>query len=133
MPAILYMKPRQEIGHPPTLAPAQQNARHNELVAPQRAPDPPRSGDAPTRPARRQVYSVSAKKAIRAVMALHQAGVVGKKEFEQFVSQPYGKSLSWDERYNIEKLQPESYGSRFVVSPVNNVDYEEGMRLLMRL
>lgn len=133
MGPALYLTKRQEIADHPVLAPLQHNAREHELVAPQQAPDPPRHGDTPARPAKRQIYSVAARNQSRSVMAEHQSGVVGKKEFEQFVSQPRGKSLSWDERANIERRQPESYGTRFAVSPQSNVEYENLLRAQMGL
>lgn len=101
----------------PTLSPSQLNERLRELVAPQKAPEKPRQGDVPARPARMPMYAMLGMRQIRAVMALHQSGPMGKTAFQQYTSSPTGKSLTWDERTNIERSQPEAYGSRFAVSP----------------
>lgn len=113
----------------PTLSPSQLNDRLRELIAPQKAPEKPRQGDVPARPARMPMYAVLAKRQRRAVMALHQSGPRGKTEFQQYTSSPTGKSLTWDERTNIERDLPEAYGSRFAVSP----QLAEEMRLRMEM
>ena len=112
--AVKETKPKERF---PTLAPAQLNERLREVIAPQKAPEKPRQGDVPARPARMPIYAMLAKRQIRAVMALHQSGHVPKTAFELFTSAPQGKSLTWDERTNIERDLPEAYGSRFAVSP----------------
>lgn len=66
---------------------------------------------------------------IRAVMHDGQSGVLGKKEFEHFVSMPQGKSLSWDERSNIQRQQSRSFGSFFTVVP--NTSEDARIQLLM--
>lgn len=115
----------------PQLSPAQLNARLDEVISPQKAPDPPRYGDVPARKARQPRYSVLAMKQIRAVMHDGQAGVIGKTEFEQYVSMPDGKLLTWDERSNIIHQVPTPYGSNFQTIP--NVSETDRLRRLMRL
>ncbi len=112
--AVQNVKPAER---PPTFAPWQLNARLTEVIAHQEAPDPIRQGETPCRVARMPMYSVVAKRQMRAVMAEHQSGVMGKTAFEKFVSTPQGKSLSWDERVNIERRPSEPLGSRFTLSP----------------
>jgi hypothetical protein len=101
----------------PTATPSQFNGRPVELVSPQQAPEKPRQGDTPARPARMPMYSVVAARQIRSVMYDSQSGVIGKTEFQQFVSSPRGKSLSWDERSNISHDFPEAYGSHYTLDP----------------
>lgn len=112
--AVQNIKPAERY---PTLAPSQLNARLTEVIAHQQAPDHPRQGDTPARVARMPMYSVVAKRQMRAVMAEHQSGVMGKTAFDLFLSTPQGKSLTWDERINIKRGSPETLGSRFQVSP----------------
>lgn len=113
----------------PVLAPSQLNARLSEIVFPQKAPDPPRYGDTPARKAKQQRYSVLAIRQIRAVAHDSQSGVLPKTAFDQFTSSPRGKSLTWDNRSNIEKEYPRAYGSNFSLSP--QVDDEYNLRLMM--
>ena len=112
--AIANRKPAETT---PILAPSQLNDRLREVVAPQESPSKPRQGEIPARPARMPMYAVLALKQKRAVMAMAQSGVLPKTAFALFVSSPQGKSLTWDERANIERHQPEAFGSRFAVSP----------------
>lgn len=120
--AVARQKPNERT---PTLSPSQLNERLREVIAPQKAPEKPRQGDVPARPARMPMYAVLAMRQIRSVMALHQSGVVPKTAFQLYTSSPQGKSLTWDERTNIERGMPEAYGSRFAVSP----QVDENMRL----
>lgn len=124
--AVVRIKPAERY---PTYAPAQLNARPVEVIAPQKAPDPPRQGDTPARIARMPIYSMIGRRQWRMAMADHQAGVMPKKAFDLFVSSPQGKSLSWDERVNIAHGNPEAFGSRFQVSP--QVSEEIRLRTLM--
>lgn len=112
--AVARVKPAET--HP-VLAPAQLNARLREMVAPQEAPEKPRQGDVPARPARMPMYAVLAMRQWRSGMAEHQAGVMPKTAFDLFINSPQGKSLTWDERVNIKRGTPETFGSRFQVSP----------------
>jgi len=112
--AVVNRKPAEST---PILSPSQLNARLREVIAPQEAPSKPRQGDVPARPARMPMYAVLAKRQKRAVMHDGQSGVLGKTEFELLTSSPQGKSLTWDERANIERGQPEAFGSRYAVSP----------------
>lgn len=112
--AVQNIKPAERT---PTLSPWQLNERLTEVIAHQQAPDHPRQGDTPARVARMPMYSVVAKREKRAVMAEHQSGIMGKTAFDLFVSQPQGKSLSWDERINIKRGAAETTGSRFQISP----------------
>lgn len=124
--AVVRIKPAERT---PTFAPAQLNARLTEVIAHQDAPDPIRQGATPCRVARRPMYSVVAKRQMRAVMAEHQSGVMGKTAFEKFTSSPQGKSLSWDERVNIQRQPNEPLGSRFTLSP--QIEDEFRLRTLM--
>lgn len=112
--AVQNIKPAERT---PTLVPWQLNERLVEVLAHQQAPDHPRQGDTPARAAKMPIYSVVAKREKRSIMAEHQAGVMGKTAFDLLVSQPRGKSLSWDERINIRRGPTEAAGSRFEVSP----------------
>jgi len=125
--AVQNVKPAETT---PTLAPSQLNARLREVIAPQQAPSKPRQGDVPARPARMPMYAVLALRQKRSVMAYGQAGVVPKAAFDIAVSSPRGKSLTWDERINIERQQAEAYGSRFTVTPQEGTDAAR-IRLLM--
>lgn len=125
--AVQNIKPAETT---PTLSPAQLNERLREVIAPQRAPEKPRQGDTPARPARMPMYAVLAKQQKRAVMGYAQAGVVPKAAFDIAVGSPLGKSLTWDERINIERQQAEAYGSRFTITPQQGTD-EARIRLLM--
>lgn len=116
-PPYVAVANRKPAERPPSLSPSQLNERLREVVAPQQAPSKPRQGDIPARPARMPMYAVLAMRQIRAVMHDGQSGVLGKTEFELFTSSPRGKSLTWDERANIEHGHAEAYGSRFAVSP----------------
>lgn len=118
--AVKNIKPAERT---PTFAPAQLNARLTEVIAHQQAPDHPRQGETPCRVARRPMYSVIARRQMRAVMAEHQSGVMGKTAFQQFVSSPQGKSLTWDERVNIKRGNSEAAGSRFQLSPQMQDEY----------
>lgn len=122
---------RREAANDPVRSPSQLNERLYEVIAPQKAPDPPRQGDVPARPARMPIYSVLAMRQIRAVAALHQSGVMGHTAFELFTSNPEGKALSWDERANIYRRQPEAYGTNFNVVPQS--PEEEQLRAEMGL
>ena len=113
----------------PTLAPSQLNERLYEQVAPQQSPEKPRQGEIPARPARMPMYSVLAMRQWRSVMADMQSAVMGKTAFEQFVSEPLGKSLSWDERANIQREYPQAYGNNFTVVP--QTEDEVTLRLQM--
>lgn len=124
--AVKNIKPAERY---PTFAPSQLNVRAAEAIAPQQAPDHPRQGDTPARIARMPIYSMIGRRQWRMAMADHQAGVMGKKAFELFVSTPQGKSLTWDERVNIATARPEAFGSRFQVSP--QVAEEARLRTLM--
>ena|ERR1700742_3798549 len=124
--AVQNIKPAERT---PTFAPAQLNARLTEVIAHQQAPDHPRQGDTPCRVARMPMYSVVAKRQWRSVMAEHQCGVMGKTAFELFVSAPQGKSLTWDERINIEHRNNEPRGNRFTLSP--QVSGESRLRAMM--
>lgn len=124
--AVVRIKPAERY---PTYAPSQLNVRAAEQIAPQMAPDPPRQGDTPARIARMPIYSMIGRRQWRMAMADHQAGVMGKKAFDLFVSSPQGKSLTWDERVNIASATPEAFGSRFQVSP--QVAEEARLRTLM--
>lgn len=115
----------------PQLAPSQLNERLTENINPQKAPDPPRYGDTPARPARQPRYAVLAVRQIRSVMHDGQAGVIGKTEFEQAVSSPDGKMLTWDERSNIIHQVPTPYGSGFQLIP--NISENDRIRRLMRM
>jgi hypothetical protein len=112
--AVVRVKPAERY---PTLAASMLNERAVEVIGHQQAPDPPRQGDTPARIARMPIFSSLARRQIRSVMAEHQAGVMGKKAFDLFVSSPQGKSLTWDERVNIRHGSPEAFGSRFQISP----------------
>lgn len=112
--AVVNRKPAEST---PILAPSQLNERLREVIAPQEAPDRPRQGDVPCRPSRMPMYAVLAKRQKRAVMHDGQSGVLGKTEFQLLTSSPQGKSLTWDERANIERREPEAFGSRYAVSP----------------
>src|ERR1700743_926324 len=112
--AVQNIKPAERT---PTFAPSQLNARLTEQIAHQEAPDPIRQGDTPCRVARMPMYSVLSKRSMRAVMAEHQCGIMGKTMFEKFLSSPQGKSLTWDERINIERRPSEPFGSRYTLSP----------------
>lgn len=101
----------------PTLTPSQLNERLREVIAPQQAPSKPRQGEIPARPAKMPMYSVVAKRQIRSVMHDGQSGAMGKTEFDLFVHSPRGKSLTWDERVNIQRRPAEAFGSRYQVSP----------------
>jgi len=124
--AVANRKPAETF---PTLAPSQLNERLREVIAPQEAPEKPRQGDVPARPARMPMYAVLAKRQKRAIMAEGQSGAMPKTAFALLVGSPQGKSLTWDERANIERQQPEAFGSRFAVSP-QTVD-EMRIRTLM--
>lgn len=115
----------------PVLTPSQANRRNLEVIAPQKAPDPPRYGDTPSRRARMPMYSMLARKPIRAVAALAQSGVLGKTEFDLLVSQPQGKALAWDERANIAREFPDPYGNNYNVVP--QTGYESHLRTLLRI
>ena len=112
----------------PTLSPSQYNQRPREVIAAQESPAKPRQGLIPARPARMPMYSVLAMRQWRSVMYDAQSGVIGKTEFQQYTSSPRGKSLSWDERSNIDHDQPEAYGSHYSLQP--QTDSEE-LRLQM--
>jgi len=118
--AVQNIKPAERT---PTLAPSQLNARLTEVIAHQQAPEHPRQGDTPARVARRPMYSVVAKRQMRAVMAEHQSGVMGKTAFQLLLGAPQGKSLSWDERINIRRRPSEPMGSRFQLSPQVREEY----------
>lgn len=118
--AVQNIQPNER---PPTFSPSQLNARLTEVIAHQEAPDPIRQGETPCRVARRPMYSVVAKRQMRAVMAEHQSGVMGKTQFEQFLRSPQGKSLTWDERVNIRRGPSEAAGSRFQLSPQLSEEY----------
>lgn len=113
--AVANRKPAETT---PILAPSQLNERLREIIAPQEAPEKPRQGDVPCRPSRMPMYAVLALRQKRAVMHDSQSGVMPKGLFDLAVGSPQGKSLTWDERANIERSQPEAYGSRFAVSPI---------------
>lgn len=101
----------------PVMTPRQMNERVPEIVFPQKAPDPIRYGDTPSRKSRQQIYSVLCKRQIRAVMYDAQSGVLGKTEFNQFTKSPRGKALTWDERSNIQRGYPIASGSNFSLVP----------------
>lgn len=125
--AVQNVKPAETT---PTLAPSQLNERLRETIAPQQAPEKPRQGDTPARAARMPMYAVLAKRQKRAVMGYAQSGVIPRPAFDIAVGSPLGKSLTWDERINIERQQAEAYGSRFTITPQQGTD-EARIRLLM--
>ena len=130
-PPYVAKVPRTVSERSPQLAPSQLNARLLEVINPQKSPDPPRYGDTPARPARQPMYAVLAMRQIRSVMYDAQSGVIGKTEFDQFVSMPGGKSLTWDERSNIVHQVPTPYGSGFQNIPT--MDDATRLRRLMRM
>lgn len=117
--AVAQRKPAERF---PNLSPSQLNERLREVIAPQKAPDPPRYGDTPARPAKQPMYAVLAMRQIRAVAYDAQSGVLGKTEFMQLTSNPVGKSLSWDERINIQRGYPQTSGSRYAIDPQQTTD-----------
>lgn len=125
--AVVQRKPAETT---PILAPSQLNDRLTELIAPQEAPEKPRQGDIPARPARMPMYAVLAVKQKRAIMEYAQSGVVPKASFRLAVGNPRGKSLTWDERSNIQRNPSEAYGSRYTVTPQEGTDAAR-IRLLM--
>lgn len=129
-PYVAHVK-RSTATRTPQLAPSQLNQRLDEIISPQKAPDPPRYGDTPARRARQPMYAVLAMRQIRAVMHDSQAGVLGKTEFDLYVSSPEGKSLTWDERSNIVHQIPTPYGSGFQVIP--QMSETDRLKSLLRL
>lgn len=121
-PPYVAVVPRIQNETFPTLTPSQYNELAVEIVAPQKAPSPPRQGDVPARTARMRLYESLNIRKIRAVAYDAQSGVMGKREFEHFIQMPQGKSLSWDERANIQRNQARSYGSFFTVVPHTSED-----------
>lgn len=111
----------------PVLLPNQYNERNIEQISPQRAPSQPRYGEGRTRPSRRQNYISLNTRAIQSVMK--NTFVFGKGVHDPVIGQPYGKSLTWNERGNIRKPQVEAYGSTFELS--SETDYETGLAVLM--
>lgn len=113
----------------PNLSPIQVNDRFFERIDLQQAPDPVRYGDTPARRARMPLYSALSKGTIRAVMAIDQAGVIPKTQFDIAVGNPEGKSLAWNERVNIRHDYPVAYGTHFTVDP--QTDDEAELRLML--
>lgn len=130
--AVVLRKPDGNAEEYPNLSPSQLNERLYEQIAPQESPEKPRQGVVTlsvTRPARMPMYSVLAMRQWRSVMADMQSAVMGKTAFQQFVSEPQGKSLSWDERANIQREYPQAYGNNFTVVP--QTEDESILRLQM--
>lgn len=96
---------------PLTLAAPQKNVRPVLLLAPQEAPDPPRSGDVPTRAARMPLYVFTAIKAHLAV-AQDEFFVRGEAPPPQ-VSMPRGQQEPiGPDRRNINAAPADSFGSQ---------------------
>ena len=130
-PPFVAIVRTRDAANAPVRTPSQLNERLREVVAPQKAPEKPRQGDVPARPARMPMYSVLAKRQWWSVTADNQSGVMGKTEFQQFTSHPFGKSLTWDERANIQHKFAESYGGNFNVVP--QTPDEARLRSLLRM
>lgn len=94
----------------------QQNPRPLVLVAPQQAPDPPRAGDTPARPARMPIYLFTN---IRAFQAVAQDEFFIRRFVDApppKVSQPRGRMATWRERVNIDAPLADSYGIQFATA-----------------
>lgn len=90
-------------------APLYKNERAYETIAPQQAPDAPRQGDTPARPARRPVFLSLAIAAIQSVS--QQEHFVRMDAPSPSADMPRGAMHPWDERVNIERTMPNAYGS----------------------
>lgn len=112
---------REEYPTPPVFAMPQVNARPAEIIGAQRAPDPPRQGDTPTRPARMPVYVSTAIDAYHAVMQddffvrLWGFGPAPQ------IAMPQGRMAAFADHGNIRSPQATPYGSQFSLQPANDV------------
>lgn len=102
---------RHELPRPPIFSAPQVNARPVEAIGAQEAPDPPRQGDTPARPARMPVYVSLAIDAYHAVMqdfffVRIQDGPAPR------VSMPSGSMTAFADRANIRSSRPVPYGSQ---------------------
>lgn len=95
--------------------PAERNVRVVEGIAPQRAPDPVRAGDTPTRPARVQIVTFLAIAPFKAVMK--DEFLVQQVAPNHLAATPRGGQLPLSERTNIARPAAEAYGSLFELNP----------------
>lgn len=101
---------REEYPRPPVFSLPQANVLATELVAPQRAPDPPRQGDTPSRPSRRQVFVSLGIDAYHAVM--QDEFMVRMWGGPPQVGMPRGAMTPFVHHANIRSPQPVPYGSQ---------------------
>lgn len=101
----------------PVWTPAMRNVRVLVGVHPQQAPEAPRQGDIPSRPAKLQIqtafYDTNAWSAEG--FAFGQAGNVDIEG--DLASAPYGLQAPWNERANMAPPQHVAYGSLFYYQP----------------
>lgn len=102
---------------------AQRNVRMFERVYPHRAPEAPRQGDTPARPARMPTYVALSMASIRAVQKDEFLYELWAPELQ--VQQLYGNQAPFMERANIVRPSSIAYGSMFALQPAYNYPYGE--------
>lgn len=106
---------RHERPRPPVWATGFRNVRPIVALAPQRAPERPRDGDTPARPARMPITMFTAIRAHKAVA--RDSFFVRMRSPAPRPSMPRGRQAPWKQRGNIRHVLPPSYGSQFVLAP----------------
>lgn len=97
--------------------PAERNVRVTEAIGPQRAPDPVRAGDTPTRPAKVQIVTFLSIAPWKAVM--RDQFLIEQVAPNHLAATPYGSQLPVIERANIRRPAAEAYGSLFELNPTD--------------
>lgn len=120
---IGYVKVKREPVTPPTMTAPSRNVRPLVRVSPQEAPDPPRQGDTPSRPAKVQVATFQNVAAILSVMRDNFIpGGIYAPQFGAAVNYSHARGQGskyvapWMERTNIVRLEPRAYGSGIVLT-----------------
>lgn len=109
------MKRRRPVRRGPHLTAAARNVRPIVRVYPHQAPDPPRQGDTPARPARVPIVTFQNRAGILSVMA--DRFLLRLRAPDPSAATPGFGSHPWTERANIRRPPAEAYGSQFGLDP----------------
>jgi hypothetical protein len=111
---------KRSVRIPPKWTAALRNVRATEHFSIHQAPEAPRQGDTPARPARVPVVTFNSAASIRAVMEDDfRFAIIAPNPGAQVLN---GHQAPWNERANIHRRQAEAYGSLVTLDPPNYPD-----------
>lgn len=114
-------RPQEAPAPPGAVAPAL-NVRPVEVIYPHEAPEGPRQGDTPSRAAKMPIAVFNNAVAILAVMrdsfipgGIYAPDFSAAVNYSQAAGQGSRYTAPWRERANINRLEPETFGSRVIL------------------